>query len=148
MKIILRQDVENLGNIGEIITVKPGYARNYLIPNQMAYYATAGAIRALETEKKQYEARMAKARQAAEVTASQLGELQITISMPVGEEGRLFGSVTAPMIAQELELRGFRVDKRHVIIDEPIKTLGIFDVKVKLMSDLVAPLKVWVIAQD
>ncbi len=148
MKIILRQDVENLGNIGEIITVKPGYARNYLIPNQMAYYATAGAIRALDTEKKQYEARMAKARQAAEVTASQLGELQITISMPVGEEGRLFGSVTAPMIAQELELRGFRVDKRHVIIDEPIKTLGIFDVKVKLMSDLVAPLKVWVIAQD
>lgn len=148
MKIILRQDVENLGNIGEIITVKPGYARNYLIPNQMAYYATAGAIRALDTEKKQYEARMAKARLAAEATASQLGELQITISMPVGEEGRLFGSVTAPMIAQELELRGFRVDKRHVLIDEPIKTLGIFDVKVKLMSDVIAPLKVWVIAQD
>lgn len=148
MKIILRQDVENLGNIGEIITVKPGYARNYLIPNQMAYYATAGAIRALETEKKHYEAKMAKVRSQAEATAAQLGEMQITISMPVGEEGRLFGSVTAPMIAQELELRGFRVDKRHVMIDEPIKTLGIFDVKVKLMTDVIAPLKVWVIAQD
>jgi large subunit ribosomal protein L9 len=74
--------------------------------------------------------------------------MQITISMPVGEEGRLFVSVTAPMIAQELELRGFRVDKRHVMIDEPIKTLGIFDVKVKLMTDVIAPLKVWVIAQD
>lgn len=148
MKIILRQDVENLGNIGEIISVKPGYARNFLIPNQMAYYATAGAVRALETEKKHYEAKMAKVRQQAEVTASQLGEMQITISMPVGEEGRLFGSVTAPMIAQELELRGFRVDKRHVMIEEPIKTLGIFDVKVKLMTDVIAPLKVWVIAQD
>ncbi len=148
MKIILRQDVENLGNIGEIITVKAGYARNFLIPNQMAYYATVGAIRALETEKKHYEAKMAKARQQAEATANQLGEMQITISMPVGEEGRLFGSVTAPMIAQELELRGFRVDKRHVMIEEPIKTLGIFDVKVKLMTDVIAPLKVWVIAQD
>jgi large subunit ribosomal protein L9 len=114
----------------------------------MAYYATVGAIRALETEKKHYEAKMDKARQQAEATASQLGEMQITISMPVGEEGRLFGSVTAPMIAQELELRGFRVDKRHVMIDEPIKTLGIFDVKVKLMTDVIAPLKVWVIAQD
>jgi large subunit ribosomal protein L9 len=148
MKIILRQNVENLGNIGEIITVKAGFARNYLIPNQLAYYATVGAIRALETEKKQYEARMAKARQASEAVAAQLAEMQITISMPVGEEGRLFGSVTAPMIAQELELRGFRVDKRNVMIDEPIKTLGIFDVKVKLMTDVVAPLKVWVISQD
>jgi len=148
MKIILRQNVENLGNIGEIITVKPGFARNYLSPNQLAYYATVGAIRALETEKKQYEARMAKARQASEAVAAQLAEMQITISMPVGEEGRLFGSVTAPMIAQELELRGFRVDKRNVMIDEPIKTLGIFDVKVKLMTDVVAPLKVWVISQD
>ena len=148
MKIILRQDVENLGNIGEIVTVKAGFARNYLIPNQLAYFATDGAIRALETEKKQYEARMAKVRQESEATAAQLSELQITISMPVGEEGRLFGSVTAPMIAQELELRGFRVDKRNISIDEPIKTLGIFDVKVKLMTDVVAPLKVWVIAQD
>ncbi|MFN9151566.1 MAG: 50S ribosomal protein L9 [Bacteroidota bacterium] len=148
MKIILRQDVENLGNIGEIVTVKAGFARNYLIPNQLAYFATDGAIRALETEKKQYEARMAKVRQESEATAAQLSELQITISMPVGEEGRLFGSVTAPMIAQELELRGFRVDKRNITNDEPIKTLGIFDVKVKLMTDVVAPLKVWVIAQD
>lgn len=148
MKIILRQDVENLGNIGEIVVVKPGYARNFLIPNQLAYVATDGAIRALETEKKQYEVRKAKARQQAEVVAAQLAELQITISMQVGEEGRIFGSVTAPMIAQELELRGFAVDKRNIIIDEPIKTLGIFEVKVKLHSDLTAPLKVWVIGQE
>ncbi|MFN4986228.1 MAG: 50S ribosomal protein L9 [Ignavibacteria bacterium] len=148
MKIILRQDVENLGNIGEIVVVKPGYARNFLIPNQLAYLATDGAIRALETEKKQYEVRKAKARQQAEVVAAQLADLQITVSMQVGEEGRLFGSVTAPMIAQELELRGYNVDKRNIIIDEPIKTLGIFEVKVKLHADLAAPLKVWIIAQE
>lgn len=148
MKIILRQDVENLGNIGEIVVVKPGYARNYLIPNQLAYVATDGAIRALETEKKQYEVRKAKARQQAEVVAAQLAELQITVSMQVGEEGRIFGSVTAPMIAQELELRGFTIDKRNILIEEPIKTLGIFEVKVKLHSDLTAPLKVWVIGQE
>jgi large subunit ribosomal protein L9 len=148
MKIILRQDVENLGNIGEIVVVKPGYARNFLIPNQLAYVATDGAIRALETEKKQYEVRKAKARQQAEVVAAQLAELQITVSMQVGEEGRIFGSVTAPMIAQELELRGFAIDKRNILIEEPIKTLGIFEVKVKLHSDLVAPLKVWVIGQE
>jgi large subunit ribosomal protein L9 len=148
MKIILRQDVENLGNIGEIVVVKPGYARNFLIPNQLAYVATDGAIRALETEKKQYEVRKAKARQQAEVVAAQLAELQITVSMQVGEEGRIFGSVTAPMIAQELELRGFAVDKRNIHIEEPIKTLGIFEVKVKLHSDVTAPLKVWVIGQE
>jgi len=148
MKIILRQDVENLGNIGEIVVVKPGYARNYLIPNQLAYVATDGAIRALETEKKQYEVRKAKARQQAEVIAAQLAELQITVSMQVGEEGRIFGSVTAPMVAQELELRGFSIDKRNIMIEEPIKTLGIFEVKVKLHSDLVAPFKVWVIGQE
>lgn len=148
MKIILRQDVENLGSIGEIVVVKPGYARNYLIPNQLAYVATNGAIRALEAEKQQYEVRKAKARQQAEVVAAQLADLQITVSMQVGEEGRLFGSVTGPMIAQELELRGFTVDKRNIIIEEPIKTLGIFEVKVKLHSDIVAPLKVWVIGQE
>lgn len=148
MKIILRQDVEKLGAIGEIVTVRPGYARNFLIPNQLAYVASAGAMRALETEKKQYELKMAKARHHAESVSSQLAELQITIPMQVGEEGRIFGSVTAPMIAQELELRGFNVDRRNIMIDEPIKTLGIFDVRVKLHTDVIAPLKVWVIGQE
>ncbi|MCX6139358.1 MAG: 50S ribosomal protein L9 [Candidatus Kapabacteria bacterium] len=148
MKIILRQDVEKLGNIGDVIAVKAGYGRNFLIPNQLAYIATPGAVRALESEKKQYEGKMAKARSQAEVVAAQLAELQITIAMQVGEEGRLFGTVTAPMIAQELELRGFKVDRRHITIDEPIKTLGIFDVHVKLHADVIAALKVWVIGQE
>ena len=105
-------------------------------------------MRALETEKKQYAVQMEKAKQASEVVAGQLADLQISIPMQVGEEGRLFGSVTAQMIAQELELRGFTIDRRSITIDEPIKTLGIFEVKVKLHPELTAPLKVWVIAEE
>ena len=148
MKIILRQNVENLGEIGDTVVVKAGYARNFLIPRQLAYVATDGAMRALETEKKQYATKMEKAKQHAEVVAGQLADLQISIPMQFGEEGRLFGSVTSQMIAQELELRGFSVDRRAILIDEPIKTLGIFEVKVKLHSDVIAPLKVWVISQE
>jgi large subunit ribosomal protein L9 len=148
MKVILRQNVDTLGTIGEIVNVKPGYARNYLIPNQLAYVATDGAVRALETEKKQYAVKMEKAKSAAEHSATQLGDLQISIPMQVGEEGRLFGSVTSQMIANELDLRGFNVDKRDVTIEEPIKTLGIFEVKVKLHPEITAPLKVWVIAEE
>lgn len=148
MKVILRQNVENLGDIGEIVIVKSGYARNFLIPRQLAYVATSGALRALETEKKQYSTKMEKAKNHAEVVATQLADLQISIPMQVGEEGRLFGSVTTQMIAQELELRGFTIDKRAILIDEPIKTLGIFEVKAKLHPEILATLKVWVIAQD
>lgn len=148
MKIILRQNVPNLGEIGEVVTVKSGYARNFLIPRQLAYVATDSAMRALETEKKQYAVKMEKAKQSAEVVAAQLADLQVSIPMQVGEEGRLFGSVTGQMIAQELEVRGFKVDRRSIVIDEPIKTLGVFEVKVKLHADIAAPLKVWVISQE
>lgn len=148
MKIILRQNVESLGEIGEIVNVKAGYARNYLIPRSLAYVANDSAIRALETEKKQYAVKQEKAKAHAELVAAQLGELQVTIPMQVGEEGRLFGSVTSPMIAQELELRGFHIDRRNIIIEDPIKTLGIFDVKVKLHAEIMANLKIWVIGQE
>lgn len=148
MKVILRQNVENLGDIGEIVNVKSGYARNFLIPRSLAYMATDSAVRALETEKKQYAVKMEKAKAHAEVVAGQLAELQITVPMQVGEEGRLFGSVTSPMIAQELELRGYNIDRRNIIIEEPIKTLGIFDVKVKLHPEIIGTLKVWVIGQE
>jgi len=148
MKIILRQNVPSLGEIGEIVTVKAGYARNFLIPRQLAYVANDSALRALETEKKQYAVKMEKAKHSAEIMAGQLADLQISIPMQVGEEGRLFGSVTAQMIANELDLRGFSIDRRSITIDEPIKTLGIFEVKVKLHPEISAPLKVWVIAEE
>lgn len=148
MKIILRQDVENLGNMGEIVTVKDGYARNFLIPRSMAYFATASSLKRLEGEKRQYAKKQAAEKAIAEQTAAKLQDMQVTIAMKVGEEGKLFGSVTPQAIAKELEVMGFNLDRRHIIIEEPIKSLGIFSVKVKLHSEITAPLKVWVINEE
>ena len=148
MKIILRQDVENLGNMGEIVTVKDGYARNFLIPRSMAYFATPSSLKRLEGEKRQYVKKQAVEKAKAEALATKLSDMQVTIPMKVGEEGKLFGSVTPQAIAKELEVMGYSIDRRHIIIEEPIKTLGIFSVKVKLHADVIAPLKVWVINED
>ena len=148
MKVILRQDVDNLGQMGAIVNVKPGFARNYLIPRELAYQATPNALRIFELEKKQFEKLRAFEKADAEKIAAQISDLQISIPMKVGEEGRLYGSVTTQMIAQELELRGYDIDKRQIIIDDTIKTLGIFDVKVKLHSEITANLKIWVISEE
>lgn len=148
MRIILRQDIETLGNIGEIVNVKPGYARNYLIPNQMAYFATQGAINKIEQEKKQYLIKMSEVKADAEKLAEKFDELQVTIAMKVGEEGKLYGSVTTQMIANELAIQGYQVDKRDVTIVDQIKTLGVFQVKIKLHPEVQANLKVWVIGEE
>jgi len=148
MKVILRQDVDNLGQMGNIVNVKPGYARNYLIPRELAYHATPNALRIFELEKKQFEKLRAFEKADAEKIAVQIADLQISIPMKVGEEGRLYGSVTNQMIAQELELRGYEIDKRQIMIDDTIKTLGVFDVKVKLHSEITANLKIWVISEE
>lgn len=148
MRIILRQDIETLGNIGEIVNVKPGYARNYLIPNQMAYFATQGAINKIEQEKKQYLIKMSEVKADAEKLAEKFDELQVTIAMKVGEEGKLYGSVTTQMIANELAIQGYQVDKRDVTIVDQIKTLGVFQVKIKLHPEVQANLKVWVISEE
>lgn len=148
MKVILRQDVDSLGQMGTIVNVKPGYARNYLIPRELAYHATPNALRIFEQEKKQFEKLRAFEKADAEKIAVQIADLQISIPMKVGEEGRLYGSVTNQMIAQELELRGYEIDKRQILIDDTIKSLGVFDVKVKLHSEITANLKIWVISEE
>lgn len=148
MKVILRQDVDNLGQMGTIVNVKPGYARNYLIPRELAYHATPNALKVFELEKKQFEKLRAFEKADAEKIATQIADLQISIPMKVGEEGRLYGSVTSQMIAQELELRGYEIDKRQIIIEDAIKTLGVFDVKVKLHAEITANLKIWVISEE
>jgi large subunit ribosomal protein L9 len=148
MKVILRQDVDNLGQMGSIVNVKPGYARNYLIPRELAYHATPNALRIFELEKKQFEKIRAFEKADAEKISAQIADLQISIPMKVGEEGRLYGSVTSQMIAQELELRGYEIDKRQIIIEDAIKTLGVFDVKVRLHTDITANLKIWVISEE
>jgi large subunit ribosomal protein L9 len=148
MNIILRQDVSNLGRIGELVTVKDGYARNFLIPRNQAYFASEKAIRALEIEKKKISKRLAKEKITAEEISQKLAELQISIPMKVGEEGRLYGAVTSQMVAHELNLRGFEIDKRQIIIDESIKNLGVFDIRVKLHPEVYSTLKIWVINEE
>ncbi len=148
MKIILRKDVQSLGLMGEIVTVKNGYARNYLIPRNLAYFANEGALKALEIEKKRFAKIQAAEKGVAETLAAKLSELQISIPMKVGEEGKLYGSVTPAMVAQELAVHGIEIDRRSIMLDDAIKSLGVFDVKIKLYSEVTATLKVWVISEE
>lgn len=148
MKVILRQNYENLGTIGELVDVKDGYARNFLIPRQIAYRATPGAMRAIETDKRRYDTQQAKIEGEARGQAEKLESVSITIPMRVGEEDRLFGSVTSMMIADELARQGHEIDRRSITLEEPIKTLGMFDVPIKLHANVTATLKVFVVNQE
>ncbi|GBD06262.1 50S ribosomal protein L9 [bacterium HR21] len=148
MKVILRQDVEKLGKMGDIVTVSDGYARNYLIPRGLAYFASEAAMRRLEEEKRQYQRRLERERVSAQALAERLKEVVVTIPMKVGEEGRLFGSVTPQMIAEELHLLGFSIDRRSIIIEEPIRSLGAFEVTVRLHPEVIATVKVWVTSDE
>jgi len=147
MEVILRQTIENLGNPGDVVTVKSGYARNYLLPRGFAYEATPGNLKRIAQEKARLEAAEAERRQAAEGLAKKLDEVQLTFSARVGEEGKLFGSVTAADIQQQLEAQGFSIERRQIDLHDPIKTLGVFRVPVKLHADVKPELRVWVIKQ-
>lgn len=147
MKVILRKNHEKLGNTGDVVEVKDGYARNYLIPRNLAYPASAGSMRALEEEKKQSAMRANKERKAGERLAAELEKLSLTIPMKVGEDEKLFGAVTAQMIADALTEKGHELDKRTIDLEEPIKALGIYTVDVKLHPGVVGKLKVWVVRE-
>jgi len=148
MKVILRRDVDNLGSMGDLVNVKDGYARNFLIPRDLAYYASESAIKKLEGEKRQKAKRLAQEKVNAEQLSNKISELQISIPMKVGEEGKLYGSVTSAMISQELAKKGFDIDKRLISFDDTIKTLGVFDAKIKLHPEVSTTLKVWVISEE
>jgi len=147
MKVILRKEHEKLGQIGSVVDVKDGYARNFLIPKGLAYPATEGSVRALEEEKKQAGQRVAKELKGSEKLASDLEKVSITLQMKVGEEEKLFGSVTSQMIADSLREKGFEIDKRIIDLEEPIKALGIYSVPVKLHPSVTAKVKVWVVRE-
>jgi large subunit ribosomal protein L9 len=145
MKIILRKEHDKLGAAGAVVDVKDGYARNYLIPRGIAYPADAGSMRALEEEKRQQSRRDSRALHASEKVAHELEKISLTIKMKVGEDEKLFGSVTSQMIAEALKEKGFEVDKRIIELEEPIKALGIYTVDVKLHQNTTGKLKVWVV---
>jgi large subunit ribosomal protein L9 len=126
MKVILRKNYDQLGKVGDIVDVKDGFANNFLIPRLIAYQAQAGNIRALEEEKKQMAKKQAKELDSAQKLSSELEKLSITIPVKVGEEDKLFGTVTTQMIADAIKEKGFDIDKRKIEITEPIKSLGIY----------------------
>jgi large subunit ribosomal protein L9 len=147
MKVILRQDFETLGKIGEVVDVKDGYARNFLFPRGLAYAALKGNIRALDDEKKAVEKRSLQELKAAESLAAELETVSVTIPVQVGEEDKIFGTVTTQMIADALKEKGHDIDKRKVEIEEPIKALGIYGVNLKIHQNVNAKIKVWVVRE-
>jgi len=147
MEIILRQAVENLGHPGDLVKVSAGFARNYLLPRGIAVPATEGNKRRIAQEKERLEAAEAGRRQSAEEYAVKVEQISLTFSARVGEEGKLFGSVTSADIAQQLEAQGFAIEKRQIDLHEPIKALGVYRVPIKLHADVKPEIKVWVIKQ-
>ena len=147
MKVILRRDHESLGKIGDIIEVKDGYARNFLLPRGIAYAALSGNLKALEEEKKAVEKKNLQELKTAESLAAELETVSVTIPVQVGEEDKLFGTVTTQMITDALKEKGHDIDKRKIEIEEPIKALGIYGVSIKLYQNVSAKIKVWVVRE-
>lgn len=147
MEIILRQAIENLGSPGDVVKVKPGYARNYLLPHGLAYEATPGNLKRIQQERDRLDAAENERRSAASSIAERLEQVSLTFSARVGDEGKLFGSVTSGDIQQQLEAQGFHVEKRQVDLHEPIKALGVYRVPIRLHADVRPEVRVWVIKQ-
>lgn len=147
MEVILRQAVENLGKPGDVVKVSNGYARNFLLPRGVAFEATPGNLKRIAQEKERLEAEENQRRTAAQSLAEKLEQVSLTFSARVGEEGKLFGSVTPADIAHQLEQQGFSIEKRQIDLHEPLRTLGVFRVPVRLHADVKPEIKVWVIKQ-
>jgi len=147
MEVILRQAVENLGHPGDIVKVSAGYARNYLLPRGFAFEATPGNRKRIAQEKQRLEAAESNRRGGAQELATKLEEVSLTFSARVGEENKLFGSVTAADIAEQLEAQGIKVEKRQIDLHEPIRSLGVYRVPIRLHADVKPEIKVWVIKQ-
>jgi large subunit ribosomal protein L9 len=147
MEVILREDVTHLGKAGEVVTVKNGYARNFLIPRGLAYQATAGNKRRIDVERQRRDAQVATQRAEASGLAERLASASLTFTVRTGEGEKLFGSITAADIAEKLKEQGFSVDKRRIDLDEPIKMVGIYKVPVRLEAGVAGEIRVWVVKE-
>ena len=148
MQVILREDVDNLGKIGDLVKVKPGYARNFLVPTKKAIEATPKNLKAMEHAKKMVSDRLRTLKRTAAADAENIKALSLTIKAKVGEEGKLFGSVTSMDIADAAAANGVKIDKRKIVLEEPIKRVGEFTVAVKLHADVTTDLKVMGAAEE
>ncbi len=147
MKIILRKNFDQLGQVGDVVEVKEGFARNFLVPRGIAYVAQKGNIKALDEEKKQMAKKHEKELKAAELLAIELEKVSVTIPVKVGEEDKIFGTVTTQMIADALKEKSYDLDKRKIEITEPIKSLGIYSIAIKLHPGVEAIVKTWVVRE-
>ena len=147
MKIILKKDVENVGVAGDVVKVKDGYARNYLVPKGFAIIATRSNMKIVDELKANESKKAKKAETAAQNTAKKLQDISVTVSVKVGEDEKLFGAVTAQMIAELVAEKGIEIDKHNVLLEEPIKELGVFDVPIKVGAGIKAEVKVWVVKE-
>jgi large subunit ribosomal protein L9 len=147
MKVILRKDIEQLGKVGQLVDVKDGYALNYLIPRGFAYVAVKGNVKAIVEEKKILEKRNLQELKNAQHLAADLEKISVTIPVQVGEEDKIFGTVTSQMIADSLLEKGYEIDKRKIELEEAIKTLGIYTANIKLHQNVTAKIKVWVVRE-
>lgn len=147
MKVILREDVQHLGAPGAIVNVKPGFARNYLIPKGMAALATSRNIKEMEHTLRVIQKQIDLAKAEADQIKARLAELSVTVSKPAGENEKLFGSVTTRDIEAALKDESVTVDRRRIVIDEPIKSLGVYTVHLKLHGGELADLKLWVVKE-
>jgi large subunit ribosomal protein L9 len=150
VKVILRQNIDTLGATGEIVSVKPGYARNYLLPRGFAYEASKANLRQLDQDRSRAEARAKRDYLEARRRASKLEGMSLTFHAKAGEESKLFGSITSGDIADRVREQGidFELDRRWIELDEPIKALGVYSVPVRLHAEVRPEIKVWVIKQD
>ncbi len=147
MQIILLEDVSSLGKAGDLVKVADGFGRNYLIPQKKAILATEKGIKTLEHQKRLVQHRMAKTKKDIRRTAQEIETLSCTFAKSVGESGKLFGSVTTMEIEAYLKENGIEVDRKKIHLEEPIKSVGMFTVPIKLHPDVVANLKVWVVQE-
>jgi len=148
MEVILREHMPNLGRIGEIVTVKNGYARNYLIPHGLAYEATPGNKRRIESEGKHRTIRLAEQKTEADAVAARLAAVELHFTAKAGEGDKLFGSITTGDIAAQLNEKGFPVDKRAIELPAPIRMIGDYPVAIRLHPEVRAEIRVWVAKEE
>lgn len=147
MKVILLKDIESLGSAGEVVEVKNGYGRNFLIPRNEALIASAANMAQFESRRKQQETLAERDRRAAEALAKKLEAESLTAQVKVGEEDRLFGSVTAQHIAELLDEKGYEIDRRAIHLEDPIRELGVYNVEVRLHPEVATAVKLWVVKE-
>jgi large subunit ribosomal protein L9 len=147
VEVILLKSVPPLGSRGDKVRVKPGYARNFLFPRRLALPATESNFKIFEEEEKLLKHRDQKAMEAAKALAAKMADVSCTIPVQVGEEDKMYGSVTTHDIAEELAKQGYRIDKKQVLMDEPIKKLGVYKIEVSLHSQVRVPIKVWIVKE-